>query len=92
MEPEEIGLRRASPEEIRGGSPEKNAQIVLNILKGERGSRRHVVLLNAAALFVAAEKARDFKDGIELAKESIDSGRALKKLAELISFSQDPKS
>lgn len=92
IEPEEAGLRRASPEEMRGGSPEKNAQIVLNILKGERGSRRDVVLLNAAALFIAAEKVRDFKEGIELAQESIDSGRALKKLEELISFSQDTKS
>ncbi len=88
IEPEDVGLRRASPLEILGGSPEKNAQIVLAVLKGEEGACRHAVLLNAAALFIAADRARDFKEGIEIAKESIDSGRALKKLQELINFSQ----
>ncbi len=88
IEPEEVGLRRASILEILGGSPEKNAQIVMAVLKGEEGACRNAVLLNAAALFIAAERARDFKEGIEIAKESIDSGRALKKLQELINFSQ----
>lgn len=88
IEPEEVGLQRVSPQEILGGSPEKNAQIMLDVLKGERGACRHAVLLNAAALFIVADKARDFKEGIEMAKESIDSGRALKKLQDLISFSK----
>lgn len=92
IEPEEVGLERASPGEIRGGSAEQNAQIVLAVLKGERGARRNVVLLNAAALFVAAERARDLKEGIEIAAEAIDSGRALKKLEELIFFSKEAQS
>lgn len=87
IEPEEVGLKRASLEEIRGGTPEKNAEILLKILQGASGPSRDVVLLNSAAAFVAAEKARDLKEGVAIAGASIDSGRAMKKLQELIEFS-----
>ena len=87
MEPEEVGLKTARPGTVRGGTPAENAEILRRILRGEPGPARDVVLFNAAAVFVAGEKARDFKGGIELARESLDSGRAMKKLEDLIRFS-----
>lgn len=87
IEPEMVNLKRAKLEEIQGGTPEKNADILLQILRGKPGPPRDVVLLNAAAVFVAAEKVSNLRDGVEMARESIDSGRAVKKLEELIRFS-----
>jgi anthranilate phosphoribosyltransferase len=87
IEPEEVGLRRANLEAIRGGPPEKNAQILLRILKGDPGPTRDVVLLNAAAVFVASGRASSLREGIEMARGSIDSGKAMKKLEGLIEFS-----
>jgi len=86
IEPEMAGLKRADLKEIQGGTPEKNGDILLQVLRGEPGPPRDVVLLNAAAVFVAAEKASDLRTGTEMAAESIDSGRAKKKLEELIQF------
>lgn len=88
IEPEELGLRRVSLLDIQGGGPEKNAQILRAVLQGERGPYREAVLINAAAVFVAAKKAGHLQEGIELAQEVIDSGQALKKLNDLIHFSQ----
>jgi anthranilate phosphoribosyltransferase len=88
VEPEDVGLRRASLEAIQGGPPEKNARILLQILKGDPGATREVVLLNGAAVFVASGKVSNLREGIEMAKESIDSGKALKKLEGLIEFSR----
>jgi anthranilate phosphoribosyltransferase len=87
IEPERSGLKRAPLKEIQGGTPEKNADILLQVLRGKPGPSRDVVLLNAAAVFVAAEKVSNLQDGIEMARESIDSGRAMKKLEDLIRFS-----
>jgi anthranilate phosphoribosyltransferase len=87
IEPEEVGLKRASLEAIRGGPPEKNAQVLLQILKGDPGPTRDVVLLNAAAVFVASGRASSLREGIEMARGSIDSGKAMKKLEGLIEFS-----
>ena len=87
IEPEMFSLKRANLEEIQGGTPQKNADILLRVLEGEPGPPRDVVLLNAAAVFVAAEKVSNITDGIEKAKESIDSGKAVKKLKDLIHFS-----
>jgi anthranilate phosphoribosyltransferase len=88
IEPEMVGLKRAKLEEIQGGTPKKNADIMLQVLQGEPGPPRDVVLFNAAAVFVAAEKVSNLKDGVELARESIDSRRAMKKFEELIQFSK----
>jgi anthranilate phosphoribosyltransferase len=88
MTPEDYGFKRAVLEAIVGGNAEENANIVRNILEGEKGPRRDMVLLNAAAAFVAAGRAGDFKDGIRTAEESIDSGRAREKLKRLIEFTQ----
>jgi len=87
LDPDELGLPLTSLEELKGGTPQENADIALRLLRGEAGAKRDIVLLNAAAAFVAAEKAEDFNAGITLAAESIDSSRALKKLERLIELS-----
>jgi len=89
IEPETVGLKRASLEAIQGGAPRENAEILLGILHGKPGAPRDVVLLNAAAVFKAAGRVSGFRDGIEMARESIDSGRAMRKLEELIRFCND---
>ena len=78
--PEDFGMSRADLPSLVGGTAEENAQITLDILKGENGPRRDIVLLNAAATIAAGGKAADLKEGIQLAAESIDSGDALGKL------------
>jgi len=88
IEPEMVGLKRADLKEIQGGTPEKNADILLQVLRGKPGPPRDVVLLNAAAVFVATEKARDLREGVAMTEESIDSGQAMGKLRELIQFSK----
>lgn len=87
IEPEDAGLKKARLEEIRGGKPQENAQMIKKILEGETGPPRDVVLLNAAAVFVASRKVSDLKEGVEMARESIDSGKAMNKLKELVRFS-----
>ena len=76
-----------SLEAIRGGDPAVNAQITRDILSGENGACRNVVLLNSALAIVAGEKANNLRDGIKIAAECIDSGAAVKKLQELIEMS-----
>ena len=82
--PEELGFKRAVPEDIAGGDAAENADIVRRILGGEKGPKRDTVLINACAAFVAAGLAKDFKEGKNLSEDSIDSGRAEKKLEDLI--------
>lgn len=86
--PEEYGFKRAKPAEISGGNAKQNARIIREILEGEKGPKRDMVLLNAGAAFVAAGLNDDFRGGIERAAEVIDSGRAKKKLDDVISFTQ----
>jgi len=82
--PEKFGIDRARLDDIEGGDAKENAAITLSVLKGERGPRRDVVLLNASAALVAGFKAKDFKSGIKMAAVSIDSGMAFDKLKRLI--------
>jgi anthranilate phosphoribosyltransferase len=86
MTPEEYGFKRATPDAINGGDASENARIILNILDGEHGPKRDIVLLNAGAAFVAAGLDNDLKAGIERANDAIDSGRAKEKLDSLINF------
>lgn len=86
ISPEEVGLQRADLKELIGGTAEKNREITLAILKGERGAKRDVVLFNAAAAFLVSGLVDSWAQGIELAAEMIDSGRTLKKLEEMIEF------
>ncbi|MDP2702237.1 MAG: anthranilate phosphoribosyltransferase [Candidatus Rokubacteria bacterium] len=88
VRPEDFGLPRASIQELRGGDREENAEIIRQVLAGEAGPRRDIVLMNAAAALVVGGKARDFKEGVALAAQSIDSGAAAAKLAGLIALSQ----
>ena len=76
-----------SLESIRGGDPSVNAQITRDVLSGKNGPCRHVVLLNAALAIVAGEKAKDIKEGLEIATDCIDGGAAVKKLQALIEMS-----
>ena len=88
IEPEQFGLKRAHQEHIRGGNAAQNAQIVRDILDGERGPKRDMVLLNAAAAFVAAGLDEDLRAGMDRASESIDSGCAKEKLTQVVTFTQ----
>lgn len=80
IDPTEYGLPIAALDDISGGTPEQNADIVLGILQGNRGARRDLVLLNAAAALVVADKAENIREGMVLAAQSIDSGAAQAKL------------
>ena len=88
LTPEEAGLKRASPEEIGGGNALLNAQVIRDVLNGQRGPKRDVVLLNTAAAFLAAGLDGHFKEGIRRAEDSIDSGRAMEKLEKLAGLTQ----
>ncbi len=80
LDPAEFGIPAAQPSDLKGGTPEENAEMTLSILRGEKGPKRDIVLLNAAAAIVAGGKAVDIAAGLAVAAESIDSGRALEKL------------
>ncbi len=86
--PEDFGLPRAKLEEIKGGDVFENARIVRQVLKGGGGPKEDMVALNAAAVFIAAGLSQDFPGGIKLARESINSGKALGKLEALIAKSK----
>ncbi len=88
VRPEDFGMPRATMRELQGGDREENAQIIRQILRGEGGPKRDIVLMNAAAALVAAGKAKDFKEGVALAVHSIDSGSARAKLEGLIALSR----
>ena len=74
-------------EAIRGGDPSVNARILTDVLSGTPGACRDIVLMNAAPAIVAGEKAADIREGVEIAADCIDSGRAAKKLRALIEMS-----
>ena len=80
LDPRELGIPTAQPSDLKGGAPEENAEMTLSVLRGEKGPKRDIVLLNAAAAIVAGGKAEDLTAGLAAAAESIDSGRALEKL------------
>ncbi|MGN1181255.1 MAG: anthranilate phosphoribosyltransferase [Suilimivivens sp.] len=82
IKPEDFGLVSCKKEDLVGGTPEENAQITLAILKGEKGPRRNAVLLNAGAALYIGGKADSLAEGVKLAAELIDSGKALAKLEE----------
>lgn len=84
--PEDFGLRRSSLAEIQGGDAQQNSEIILGILRGAPGPRRDIVVLNAAAAFLASSRAKDLGEGVKIAMESIDSGNALRKLERLREF------
>lgn len=85
--PEQFGFERCRREDLHGGMPDENAKITRDVLGGERGHRRNAVLLNAGAALYIGEKAATLEEGVKLAAELIDSGKALAALAKLIELS-----
>ncbi len=90
VHPSDFDLPAGTKEDLRGGDAKQNAGITLDVLKGRKGPRRDIVLLNAAAGLAASGRARDLRDGVQIAAESIDSGAAMKKLEELRKFTNRP--
>ena len=84
IKPEDFGFERCKKEDLVGGSPKENAQITLDILKGQKGPKRNAVLLNSAAGLYVAGCVESINDGVKLAEEIIDSGKALKQLEKFI--------
>ena len=82
--PEGVGLKRARLEDLRGGEPSENAEALRVVLSGAEGPYRDIVLLNAAAAFLVADKVETLREGIELAVASIDGGGARRALERLI--------
>jgi anthranilate phosphoribosyltransferase len=83
LAPEDFGLKRGKRDHLIGGDKDENARIFLQILKGEKGPKRDIVLINSAAAIVIAGKTDDFRIGVEMAKDALDSGRALAKLEDI---------
>ena len=80
LDPEQYGFECRPLDAIAGGEPETNARIALDVLEGQPGPRREIVLLNAGAAIYVGGQAPDLDSGIALARDSIDSRRALAKL------------
>ena len=85
--PEEAGLERADADALKGGEPPENADITRAILAGENGPKRDIVLLNAAAALIAANKAENLREGVGQAASAIDSGEAARVLSHLVEVS-----
>jgi len=86
--PEQFFGELADPASMQGGDPVENADITRRILSGEKGPRRNVVVLNAAAALVAADRAANFQEGIKQAEAAIDAGAAADKLDQLVEFTR----
>lgn len=86
--PEDFGFKRTRLKDLLGGGIEENKRIAMDVLNGEDGPKRDIVLFNAGCAIYAANKANSIKEGIKLAIESIDSGRALEKLGLLKEYSR----
>lgn len=87
VDPVALGLAPAIPDELEGGTPDVNAEAVRRVLAGDHGAHRNIVVLNAAAGLVVAERVSDLAEGIERAVESIDSGAAARVLQRLVEVS-----
>ena len=87
--PELFGLKSCTREDLKGGTPEENARITRDILNGQKGHKRDAVLMNAGAALYIGGKADSFRNGIDLAAEIIDSGKALETLNKFIEISNN---
>lgn len=88
--PEDAGLPRATPDDLKGGDAETNAAALRAVLGGAHGPYRDIVLLNAAAALIVAGKAADLRAGVALAAESIDTGAATRALDRLVAITNTP--
>lgn len=90
IKPEDFGLKRSTLADIQGGTPEENAQIILNLFKGkEKGAKLDVALLNAALLIYITKRSASIKEGVELARMAVEKGLTLKILTDFIKYSND---
>jgi anthranilate phosphoribosyltransferase len=90
LDPEaELGLPRCDVAELRGGTPVENAAAVHEVFEGAAGGQRSAILLNAAGAIAAGGHAEDLREGLELARETLDSGAAAERLKQLVSFSRE---
>ena len=88
LDPRAVGLPLRAPADLAGGDPAANAAILRGILAGEPGPRREIVLLNAAAVLVAGQQARDLPAGLAAAAAAIASGAARRKLDDLVALTR----
>ncbi len=92
VKPEDFGFKTCSKDELKGGTPEENAQITRAILSGkEKGPKRDAVLMNAGASLYIGGKAESFEEGVKLAAQIIDSGKATETLEKIIEVSNRPE-
>ena len=84
IQPEDFGMKTATKDALKGGTPQENAQVTRDILNGEQGAKRNAVLLNAGAGLYIGGKADTFREGVELAASLIDGGQAKQKLEDFI--------
>jgi anthranilate phosphoribosyltransferase len=89
IDPEELGIERCSPNDLRGGTAAENAERIREVFSGVDGGRRSAVLLNAAGAIAAGGRAADLREGIEVAREALDSGAAAARLEQLAAFSHE---
>jgi len=87
IHPEDFGLKKAKLKDLLGGNAKENAQTLMDILEGDQGPKRDIVVLNAGAAIYASDKAKSIKEGIDLAARLIDSGHALEKMELLREYS-----
>ena len=87
IKPEDFGFTRCTKSDLLGGIPEENAQITLSILNGEKSHKRNAVLLNAGAALYIGGRAENLENGIKLAENLVDTGKALETLNKLIEIS-----
>ncbi|WP_102867754.1 anthranilate phosphoribosyltransferase [Pseudovibrio exalbescens] len=85
--PQDAGLPLADPQDLKGGEPKANAQALRKVLEGERNAYRDVVVLNAAASLIVADKAETLLQGVDMATHAIDSGAASRHLSDLVRIS-----
>ena len=88
LTPKQFGIKLATKKDLLGEGAKQNAAIIQNILKGQKGPQRDIVILNSAAAFYLVGKAKNINEGIKLAEKSIDSGLAMQKLQNLIKETQ----
>ena len=97
VSPQDFGFKTVTAEAIKGGTPAENAEVLRRVLEGEKRPRRDVVLMNASAAIVVGGMSENpdglqaLKEGVKIAEEAIDSGRALEKLEKLVELSQSYK-
>ena len=85
--PEDAGLSRAKPEDLKGGDPQHNAAALTALLEGAKSAYRDIVLMNAAAALIVADRVDNLRDGVALAADAIDSGKSRETLRKLVAIS-----